>query len=250
MKKKFAIGVIFLMAYLGFLVATLPATVLFNQISLPKNISLSGVSGSIWQTNIEQVVVDKTVIKKIETELNFWSLFTLAPKLPVTFGDSFLKGPEGELDLTFSQGIVEIDNLRLLLKANEVAQQLTLPLPVTAQGDVEINLVHAVIDVDDQNKCIAADGMVTWSKAGVIALEENIQLGHFNAKITCEDGALALLLSPDNNLGLTFNAYVRQSGRVSGNGFLKPGAKFPQVLNSTLPFLGRKDNQGRYRLSF
>ncbi|MBL4899797.1 MAG: type II secretion system protein N [Colwellia sp.] len=250
MKKKFAIGVVFLMAYLGFLVATLPVTVLFNQISLPKNISLSGVSGSVWQTNIEQVIVDKTVINKIQTELGFWSLFTLAPTLPVTFGDPLLKGPEGELEITFSQGIVEIDNLRLLLKANEVAQQLTLPLPVTALGDVEINIYHAAIDLDDQNKCIAADGMVTWSKAGVIALEENIQLGHFNAKIVCEEGALALILSPENNLGLTFSAYVRQGGRVSGNGFLKPGAKFPQVLSSTLPFLGRKDSQGRYRLSF
>jgi len=37
---------------------------------------------------------------------------------------------------------------------------------------------------------------------------------------------------------------------MSGNGFLKPGAKFPKVLNDVLPFLGKKDNQGRYRLSF
>jgi general secretion pathway protein N len=41
-----------------------------------------------------------------------------------------------------------------------------------------------------------------------------------------------------------------QSGRVSGNGFLKPGAKFPPELINALPFLGRKDNQGRYRLFF
>lgn len=250
MKKKFIIGVVFFMTYIGFLVATLPATVLFSQISLPKNMSLSGVSGSVWQTNIEQVIAGDVVIRQIQAKLNFWSLVTLTPTLPVTFGDAFLAGPEGELDITLSQGKIEIDNLRLLLKANEIVQQLTLPLPVTAQGDVEIKLYHAVIDLEDKNKCIAANGLVTWSKAGVVALEENIQLGHFNAEITCEEGALALLLSPENNLGVSLNAYLHQGGSVSGNGFLKPGAKFPQVLNSTLPFLGRKDSQGRYRLSF
>ena len=250
MKKKFAIGVIFLMTYLGFLVATLPATVVFNQFSMPKELSVSGVSGSIWHTNLEQVVVGEVTINQIQTELSFWSLFTLAPKSPVTFGNSFLAGPEGKFDITVSQEKIEIENFSLLLKANEIVQQLTLPLPITAQGDVEITLHHAAINLEDKNKCIAADGLVTWSKAGVIALDENIKLGNFNAKISCEEGALALLLSPENDLGVTLNAYLRQGGRVSGNGLLKPGAKFPEVLSSALPFLGRKDSQGRYRLSF
>ena len=250
MKKKFAVGLVFLMAYLGFLIATLPATVLFNQVSLPQNLSLSGISGSVWQTKVEQVTVGETVIKQVETELDFLSLFSLAPTLPVTFGDPLLTGPEGALDITFSQGIIEIDNLRLLFKANDIAQQLTLPLPITAKGDVEINLSHAAINIEDHNKCITADGMVSWSKAGVLALEESIPLGRFNAKLACEEGVLALVLSPENNLGLTFSAYVRKGGRVSGSGFLKPGDKFPPALTSTLPFLGRKDSQGRYRLSF
>ena len=250
MKKKFAIGFVFLMIYFGFLVATLPAIVLLNQISLPKNISLSGVTGSVWQTKVDQVVIGEVVVNNIQTKLSFWSLFTLSPTLPVTFGDSFLPGPEGELDIILSQEKVEIKNLSVFLKANEIAQQLPLPLPVTAKGNVEVTLNHAVIDIKDKNKCLAADGLVTWNKAGVIALEENVQLGSFDGNITCEDGAFALLLSPNNDLGLTFAAYVRQGGRVSGNGFLKPGDKFPKVLNSSLAFLGRKDSQGRYRLSF
>jgi general secretion pathway protein N len=250
MKKKFAIGIIFLITYLGFLVATLPATVVFNQFSMPKELSVSGVSGSIWNTNIDQIVVGEVTINKIKTELSFWSLFTLAPTLPVTFGDSFLAGPEGKFDITLSQEKLQIENFSLLLKANEIVQQLTLPLPMTAQGDVEITLDHAAINLADKNKCLAVKGLVTWSKAGVIALAENIQLGDFNAKLSCDEGALALLLSPENDLGVTLNAYLRQNGRVSGNGFLKPGAKFPPKLISALPFLGRKDNQGRYRLFF
>lgn len=249
MKKKFAIAVVFLMAYLGFLVATLPAAVLLNQIALPNNIVLSGVSNSIWQAKIEQVSVDKLVINNIQTKLSFWSLFSLTPTLSVTFGDALLAGPEGELDISLSQEKITLADLHLFIKANEIAQQFTLPVPVTAKGDVNITLSHAAININD-NKCIAAEGLVEWSKAGANALNENISLGSFNAEVACEEGTLALLLSPNNNLGLTLNAYVRQGGRISGNGWLKPDAKFPSVLNNALPFLGRKDSQGRYRLSF
>jgi len=250
MKKKFAIGSIFLITYLGFLIATLPATVLLDQFKIPKQLSLSGVTGNIWNTRIEQVVIGETSIQKVNAQLSFWSLFTLTPKLSIRFGNSFIAGSEGEFELAISQEQAQISNLKLLVKANEIAQQLTLPLPMSAQGNVDISVANAAIDLKKGNRCIAAKGTAVWSKAGVVALEQNIKLGNFTADIGCENGALSLTLSPKNDLGLTFSAYVRKGGHMSGNGFLKPGAKFPKVLNDVLPFLGKKDNQGRYRLSF
>ena len=250
MKKTFTIAGIFLITYIGFLIATLPAALLFNQLPMPKNLNISGVTGSIWQTNVELIVIGDTAIQKIETQLSFWSLFTLTPKLFITFGDSFIAGPEGELELSLSAETAQISDLTLIIKANEIAQQLTLPLPVSAQGDVVITIINAEIDLKKGSQCIVAKGNATWSKAGLIALEQNIKLGTFNSEIGCENGALSLILSPKNNLGLTFNAYMRKGGKISGNGFIKPGAKFPKVLNDVLPFLGKKDNQGRYRLSF
>jgi len=250
MKKKFTIAGIFLITYLVFLLATLPAAFLFNKLPIPKNLSISGVTGTVWHTNVEQVVLGGTRIEKITTELSIWSLFTLTPKVFITFGDSFIAGPEGELELALSTEKAQVSNLKLIVKANEIAQQLTLPLPVSAQGDVEVMLDNVEIDLQKNNQCIAAKGNALWSKAGLIALEQNIKLGKFSGDIGCENGALSLILSPKNNLGLTFNAYLRKGGRISGNGFIKPGAKFPQVLNDVLPFLGTKDNQGRYRLNF
>jgi general secretion pathway protein N len=250
MKKKFAIGGVFLLTYIGFLIATLPTILVLNQVSLPKNIQLSGVSGSIWDTSIAQVNVEGNNVQQVKSRLSFLSLLTLTPKLDITFGDELIAGPEGELALTLSQDKAKIDNLKLLLKANNIAQQLDLPLPMTARGDVELTLKTAEIDLTKNNRCIAANGTVTWSKAGIVALEQNVKLGKLNADIGCENGVLAVAISPKNDLGLTFTAYVQPGGKMSGNGFLKPGAKFPKALNDALPFLGRKDNQGRYRLSF
>jgi general secretion pathway protein N len=250
MKKAFTVGVIFLITYLGFLIATLPATVLLNQFSLPKNVSISGVTGSIWNTKIALVKVENITVQKVQTQLSFWSLFSLTPRTFVTFGDSFIAGPEGEFELLISSEKAELNQVTLLLKANEIAQQLILPLPLSAQGNVELTLANVEIDLTKGNECKAAKGTVFWSKAGVVAFEKNIKLGDFNADVDCENGALAVILSPKNDLGLTFNAYVRNDGSISGNGFLKPTAKFPQVLNDALSFLGKKDSAGRYRLSF
>lgn len=249
MKKKFSIGFIFLITYLGFLIATLPTTQLLNQFSLPKEIGVSGVTGTVWDTNIAQVIIGETSIQKVKSQLSFWSLFTLTPKLLITFGDPFIAGPEGEFELVLSSEKAKVNDLKLLVKANEVAQQLTLPLPISAQGDIELIVPSAEVDLKD-NKCLALEGNAVWSKAGVIALEQNIKLGNFTADVNCEKGILALIISPKNDVGLTFSAYVGKGGNISGNGYLKPGSKFPRELNDALPFLGKKDSQGRYRLRF
>lgn len=250
MKKTFAIGAIFLITYLGFLIATMPATLLLGQVKLPKNVAVIGVQGSVWHTKIAQVTFGKTSIAKVDVSLSFWSLFTLTPKFNIGFGDPFIAGPEGNLVLAASAKQIEVTELTVLIKANDIAQQLTLPLPVSAQGDVEISIAKAAINLQDKNTCLTTDGDVIWSKAGVIALEQNIKLGSLKAKLDCENGAFAVIISAKNNLGLTFNAYVRQGEPISGNGFLQPGANFPKALNSALSFLGEKDSQGRYRLSF
>lgn len=254
MKNKFAMVIIFIIAFIGFLIATLPTAFVLNQITLPKNVSksvyLSGVSGSIWHTSISQVIINATPIDKVEARLHFWSLMTLTPKLSITFGDSFNAGPEGEFDLVLSSGRAKVSDVTVLISANEIAQQLPLPLPMTAQGDVELNITSAEIDLTNNNQCISAIGNGAWSTAGISALSRTVPLGKLTADISCDKGTLALVMSPKNDLGLTFTAYVKQGGKVSGNGYLQPGATFPAALNDALPFLGTPDGQGRYRLVF
>jgi general secretion pathway protein N len=250
MKKKFTIASIFILLYIGFLIATLPTSLVLNQLSLPKNITIFGVSGSIWNTDIAQVTIEQNPIQKVNAKLSFWSLFTLAPKVAITFGDSFTVGPEGELKLVLSTDKAIVNDLTVLMKANDIAQQINLPIPMTAKGDVELTVVNAELDLSNNNQCITITGNASWSTAGVVALEQNVKLGKLTADISCDKGTLAVVISPKNDLGLTFTAYLSPKGKLSGNGYLKPGAKFPQELNDALSFLGRKDRQGRYRLEF
>ena len=251
MKKWFAFSAIFLSSYLAFLVANAPLSLVVNNIQLPKHINLDDVSGSIWQGEISRLWVSNYQIEKVKISVSFWSLFSLSPSVQVFFGDAMSSGPEGKLNLSVSAEQVVLSDMELLISANDIAKQLALPLPIRAQGSVELFLSELVIVTGEQLVCSRAEGNVTWSRAGVIALEENIKLGKFAAEISCDDGKLLAKVSSKNNLGLSFDgALALNTQKVSGKGYLKPGAKFPSQLRSALSFIGRPDNQGRYQLKF
>jgi len=251
MKKWFAFSAIFLSSYIAFLLVNAPLVLMTNNIELPRNIAVQGVSGSIWQGKIASVIINGNEIKQIKTNVSFWSLFSLSPSIEVTFGDAMLAGPEGKFTLKASTEQLALTEVEVFISANDIAKQLSLPVPVTAQGNVELFLESMVITTIDKLSCSQAKGDVTWLRAGAIALEENIKLGKLSAGISCADGNLLAMVNPNNDLGLSFDGVLAlPSQKVSGQGYLKPGAKFPAQLKSVLSFLGRADNQGRYRLRF
>ena len=251
MKKWFAFTAIFLSSYLAFLVATLPLALVINTVELPKHINVGTVSGSIWQGEITQVTVNNNQIEQVKIQLSFWSLLSLSPKLQVTFGDAMLSGAEGRFTLTISSKELILNDVELFVAANDIAKQLSLPIPVTAQGSVELSFAELSLNIAGKLTCQSAQGQVSWLRSGVVALNNNIKLGNISADMHCEQGDLIAKVLPENNLGLSFTARLSLAQqRASGQGYLKPGAKFPAQLKSALSFLGRPDNQGRYQLKF
>ena len=251
MKKWFAFTAIFLSSYIAFLLANTPLALVINNITYPKNIALHGVSGSIWQGEIARVTINNNDIEKVKTAVSFWSLLSLSPSIDVTFGDAMLAGPEGKFKLIVSSEQFTLTEVELFISASDIAKQLPLPIPLSAQGNVELSLSELVIVTANKLSCLKAQGDVTWSGAGVVALEQNIKLGKFAAEISCDEGNLLAKVSPKNNLGLSFDGVLALAAqKISGKGYLKPGAKFPSQLRSALSFLGRPDNQGRYQLRF
>ncbi|PKI13167.1 type II secretion system protein N [Colwellia sp. 12G3] len=251
MKKWFAVMAIFLSSYVFFLVATMPLAFLINNIELPKNIQIDTVSGSIWQGEIAQLAVNNNQVQQIKTELSFWSLLILSPSVDVSFGDATSAGPEGRFTLTISSNKLQLHDVELFISANDIAKKLPLPIPVTAQGNIELSFRELVLNSSEKLVCQQAQGQVSWLRSGVVALENNIKLGKIDADLNCEKGDLIAQILPKNNLGLSFTARLSLADqKASGQGYLKPGKNFPAELQSALSFLGRPDNQGRYQLKF
>jgi general secretion pathway protein N len=254
MKKWFGLVGLFLSSYIAFLIATIPVALILNNVSLPKNIQISGAQGTIWNANVEQITFGKLTLDNVSSELSFLSLLSLSPTVKLSFGDALLTTPEGELTISMSSEEFNLSNASLFMKANDVTSQLALPLPVTAVGNVELSVEEMTFHYQQNNfntlECTEAKGRATWQGAGVIALEQNVKLGRFNANLTCSDKAIKVTVDPNNDLGLSFNLYARMNKRLTGDGFLQPGEKFPKVLENALPFLGNKNAQGQYLLRF
>ncbi|WP_440877160.1 type II secretion system protein N [Thalassotalea sp. PLHSN55] len=247
MKKWFAYGAIFLLFYTVFVLATMPASFVLSKVTLPKDVTVQGVSGTIWQIYAEQVTYQQTQLQKVNITPSFWSLLSLNPKLSITFGDAMLPGPEGQLTVSNLLADIHATDIDITVAANMIAEQLPQMVPLTAHNYVQLQMSEYQMG---KPVCQAAQGKVTWQKASVTALEETVKLGALSAKLSCDNGALVADVEPNNNLGLSFSAYVRGPNKVSGNGYLTPGDKFPEQVKPLLTFIGKADNQGRYRLNF
>lgn len=247
MKKWFASAAIFLLVYLVFLMATLPARLIVANVELPKGVELYGISGTVWSMNIEQVHVQDIRLVDVNVKTQVFSLLTLDPALNVVFGNAISSDPEGSLTVSGLMAQLTLSDVSVNVEADLIASQLALPLPIDAHNYINLSLTEFVVGAP---VCHIANGRILWDKARVTALDESVKLGKLAAKVACEQGALAIEIEPKNDLGLTFVAYVRSSKKVSGNGYLKPGAKFPEEMKPILSFLGETDREGRYRLSF
>jgi general secretion pathway protein N len=236
---------LFIVAFLFFLCRSIPASLVTNQLTLPKNVSVSGIRGTIWQAEIEQLSIEQINIAHINAKMNFSSLFTLSPQVYITFGGARFDGPEGYATFTTNGNSTELTNVKVTIAANEIAQKLHLPISVNAGGAVE--LTASDFQTGTQ-LCENLTGQVTWQKPRVEALKQSVEINTLTAKLSCAQGAIAAKISKPNDLGIDFTAYIRGNGQISGNGYLLPDANFPAVLRDALPFLGRADGQGRYRL--
>jgi len=246
MRKWLSYSVLFMLVYVVFLLATLPAKLLLSYVKLPANVQVIGVSGTIWHTNIEQLSTPQVKVNAIHANLSISSLLRVKPSIDLNFGGGLVDGPEGSARVSGLLHALTVSDANISIPAQTIAQQLVLPVEVNAQGLVQLKLAKFVIG---EPVCQQLTGQLIWQSAGVDAYEQSITLGNLSAQLTCQQGMLVAKVNANNVLGLTFTAYLRNTNQLTGNGYLKPAASFPTPLQQILPFLGNPDRQGRYRLT-
>ena len=245
MKKTFAYSAIFFAFYSVFVIALMPASWLMTQIKLPANVSVAAVEGTIWRASVKQVMIDDVVISKVQSALSLMSVLMLDPKLEVTFGDPLINGPEGQLTISGLRSDITINDAQLSLAANTVVARLNLPIDIIAHEQLTLNVDRFVMG---SPICGELQGELEWRDAAVSAFDEKVKLGKLSAALSCDKGELIAEIAPNNDLGLSYNAQLKQGGRFAGRGYLTPGEKFPKQLREALSFLGKPDRKGRYRL--
>lgn len=103
MKQRILVGLLFLLAYLGFLVAHLPAQWALRMAPLPAALSISGISGTLWAGQAAHVSYGREAVSQLHWRLDGWSLLTLSPALDISFGER--SGVNGRGRLAWEGGI-------------------------------------------------------------------------------------------------------------------------------------------------
>jgi len=245
MKSVVKYGLLGLLVYGIFLIVYLPATQVLGHVSLPKQVSLAGVSGTIWRGKAQLATLQGLPVNNLRWSLDFLPLLMGRFNVDVQAGnvrDSQDIAFNGHISLSSSR--IHVQQAQAYLPTDLIITMLPLPFPVKAQGRFKILLN----DMDYQQSCQTVDGSGQWLNAKVVGLNGWIDLGYFDATLGCENGSVLLNVSEPNSFGLTARALLPANGKFSVNAKFKPADNLPEEVHQAAQFFGQPDAQGYYTL--
>lgn len=249
MKKKLLLVFIFLISFIVFAIALMPANFALNIASkyLPKQLQIGAVSGTIWQGKANVVSYQNIHVNRVMWDLNPWSLVSAKLAGKVNLGNVREKSaPYGKIN--FELGLfnqqVSLNNSKLRVPAPLIASQVRLPFPVQSKGTLELTIAQAVTG---KPYCEQLQGQVETKELSVMGLQGWIDVDTIKGKLSCKSGALALLVNEQNELGLELDAELGDA-QPKVTAFIKPAPSMPKQVHDGVKFLGRPDEQGRYQI--
>lgn len=252
MKKIIALPIVFLISFIMFFIIKLPAAIALDLAKphLPKEIKIGQAIGTIWQGKIMQVAYKDEQLKNVRWDIAGWQLFTGKLTATVKVGNPRDRSTiSGNADINYGlfNHVIKVTNARLRSSVERIMKQVQLPLPVTGKG-------YVVLDIDDYTSgipyCESLKGDVSSANIDVQGLNGWFNVGSLDANISCKSGDIALQVDANNKLGLDADIRLKSNFGFSVSGYVKPDASLPKDVHDAVKFLGRADNQGRYRLNF
>jgi general secretion pathway protein N len=104
--------------------------------------------------------------------------------------------------------------------------------------------------VDYENGCQTFTGKGQWLNANFTGLNGVIELGNFDADLSCQDGNVVLNVKQPNSFGLTAKATIPVNMKFKIEGRFKPQASLPREVHQAAQFFGKADADGYYPIRF
>jgi general secretion pathway protein N len=231
--------------YLILVIAYVPAQQVLGRLSLPKNTSLHGVSGTLWTGSLARFSINNITIDNIAWDIHPLQLLFANLSLDLNAGNMrdvdaiAFKGP-----LTFN--LLNLEQIKatdflLFIPVDRVLAEVSLPLPVDASGRFRVNIDN----LSYGPACDTMEAYGDWLNASVSGTQGPIKLGTFSAKLTCSDNNILVNVSEPNVFGLNLAATISPDfSDISVAGKFKPDADLPDEVHEAASFFGKPDADG------
>ncbi len=224
MKKRYYV-LIAIISYLLILIATLPARSITPLIGDNTQLSLHGVTGTLWNGTASIISINnKLRLSDTRWDLIDWKMLTgkLAIELNSHYQGNDINAEVGSSFL----GTYFVNNLTTSLTASELAQLANLPL-IQLSGKISLDIKHAQWK---QGSLPVATGVIDWHNA-TVTVAETVALG--NVSIALGESDKKQLQADIKNQGGDI--------KISGNAELIPDTDYA-VNIKLLPSASASDN--------
>lgn len=247
MKSVLKWGSFCLVIYIIFLLVKLPAVQVIAQIQLPKGVSVSGVSGTIWNGHAQRAQVNGLPISNVDWTLSFLPLLLGEISADIKAGDiRDVEQISANGYVSFSGQRLKVEELLAYIPTDLVISLLPLPVPIQADGRFKVQLD----EVDYQAGCQKFTGKGQWLNANFTGIAGVTDLGNFNADLSCENGSVVVDIKQPNSFGLSAKAMIPNNMKFSITGRFKPNANLPNEVHQAAQFFGKVDADGYYPIKF
>ena len=241
--SRLRLPLLFLLCYLFFLLATLPAAQLLPRLPLPAGMQLYNISGTLWQGRIGQLSWQKRTVQNVHWEVLFSRLWLAMPTVRLSLQD-----PETAIaSATVGwRGKWQIDDLMLQAPVGRLQQQLPYPLPAEASGTLHLDIRQLSIS---EQQCLTLEGQAEWRQAALQTPAGELLLNTPQAELSCKNNDLEITVRQDS-AALRSQSQLQLSlqGQYRLQAALYPGSELPPGLRAALDWLGTPDNSGAIRV--
>jgi general secretion pathway protein N len=247
MKSVLKWGSLCLVVYFIFLIVKLPASQVLSRLRLAEGISVSGISGTIWNGHAQRAHVNGLPINDLNWSLSFLPLLLGEISADIKAGDM---RNVGEISangyVSFSGQRLQAEDLLAYVPANLAINLLPLPIPIQADGRFKVELY----ELDYRVGCQVFNGKGQWLNANFTGVTGVIDLGAFTADLSCQDGNVIMNVKQPNSLGLTAKATIPTNMALKIEGRFKPDVNLPVEVHQAAQFFGKVDVDGYYPINF
>lgn len=237
--------------YVLLLISNIPAVQVLNRITLPNNVNIQGVAGTLWSGKAQSVIVDGIQVKDVNWDLSFFPLILGTAAAEVKAGNA--RDAEGisftgDIEMAISGERLRLIEAQLRLPTHMVIARLSLPIPVNAGGRFNMDIEQLDYWLAKQ-ECQDINAKGSWINASVQGMGGFINLGEFNADIACVNTDVQITVKPENILNLGAVATLNNKGRFRVKGQFKPEPSLPKEVHQAAVIFGKTNSEGFYSVS-